>query len=141
MRKIEKEMCAAIKARKECWQKDNTWVYCRGNRIIVRLHGNMIAEIRTDLKAVHYSHCGWPTVTTKSRLNAIANLLGTPGFCQRKGQWYFGFELFHGEGVAKIPAEGIPGMEATAIKVVPMTAEDVSIEDWQAWAERNGLAS
>ena len=37
----------------------------------VRLHGHLIATYSHDLKAVKLSSCGYETVTTKSRLNAL----------------------------------------------------------------------
>ena len=37
----------------------------------VRLHGHLIATFDHNLKAVKLSSCGYETVTTKSRLNAI----------------------------------------------------------------------
>lgn len=39
--------------------------------ISVKLHGNEIAAIRPAEGTVWVSDCGWKTVTTKSRLNAV----------------------------------------------------------------------
>ena len=72
MRKIEKQMNFAI-SNKGNWRKDNTEVEFNEstNCSTVKLHGNSIATFDHNLKAVKLSSCGWETVTTKSRLNAI----------------------------------------------------------------------
>lgn len=84
MRIIEQEMCQAV--REGCdWQKSNTRVRIEagGDCACVYLHGNLIAikDYRTNIW--HYSHCGWRTMTTRSRLNALgANIV------QRNWMWY-----------------------------------------------------
>ena len=77
MRKIEKEMRAAIVDRRD-WSKDNTTVIFPLAGIgKVFLHGNHIADCFTDsdgdLCAVpnRDTLAQWPTVTTKSRLRAL----------------------------------------------------------------------
>jgi hypothetical protein len=95
MRKIEREMVAAIKAQKN-WRKANTEVVCEkdndGAFFTVLLHGNAIAEGEWfdgegDGVAYLYS-CGWKTATTKSRLNAVVAAVGSKEFIfQRKGEW------------------------------------------------------
>jgi hypothetical protein len=56
--------------------------------ISVRLHGNEIAAIRPDEGTVWVSDCGWQTVTTKSRLNALIGCLTRHGgITQRNGEW------------------------------------------------------
>ena len=54
----------------------------------MRLHGNMIAK-RGNGKTL-LSHCGWETVTTKSRLNAILSELRLPCIYQKAFVWYWG---------------------------------------------------
>lgn len=54
------------------------------------LHGNLIAELRGY--NLHATLAGWPTPTTRERLNGICNLAGVPGFYQRdhrqfRGEW------------------------------------------------------
>ena len=70
MRIIEKQMNTAILNRKD-WKNDNTEVIYSPERdaSYVMLHGNHIATIG-DTYLELYS-CGYKTVTTKSRLNAI----------------------------------------------------------------------
>lgn len=59
--------------------------------ISVRLHGNEIAAIRPAENTLWVSDCGWQTVTTKSRLNALIGALTRHGndgtITQRKGEW------------------------------------------------------
>ena len=77
MRKIEKQTLEAIKANRN-FKSGNTEVqggvvYLHGNRIAYRDGGNLVMDTAT----LHR----WPTVTTRSRLNAL-------GFsvCQRNYQ-------------------------------------------------------
>lgn len=61
----------------------------------LRLHGNKIAwhlpqNTETGLNDVALTLAGWPSVTTRERLNGVIDLLGHPyvGISQRKGrQW------------------------------------------------------
>ena len=55
------------------WSSSNTRVEFNDstNCSSVFLHGHQIATFDHNLKAVKLSSCGWQTVTTKSRLNAI----------------------------------------------------------------------
>ena len=71
MRKIESEMNAAIRGRRN-WSKANTSVVINdSNDALVYLHGNFIAKV--SQYAVNLFDGGWQSVTTKSRLNAILN--------------------------------------------------------------------
>tara|TARA_B100001093_G_C26295877_1_gene787267 strand:- start:54 stop:374 length:321 start_codon:yes stop_codon:yes gene_type:complete len=72
MRKIENEMLTAI-ANERDWQSGNTRVSNTDHGLIVRLHGNKIAQIE-DSK-LYLTTCGYETRVTKSRLNAILSLL------------------------------------------------------------------
>jgi len=72
MRKIERQMNFAI-SNKGNWSSSNTRVEYNENTNCssVYLHGHQIATLCHETKAVKLSSCGWQTVTTKSRLNAI----------------------------------------------------------------------
>ena len=72
MRQIEQQMNFAI-THKGNFSKSNTRVEYNENTNCssVYLHGHQIATFEHNLKAVKLSSCGWQTVTTKSRLNAI----------------------------------------------------------------------
>ena len=72
MRKIETQMNSAIR-RQVNWAGSNTSVSYNSNTNCssIYLHGHQIAAVDHNLKAVKLSSCGYTTVTTKSRLNAI----------------------------------------------------------------------
>ena len=72
MRKIESQMNRAIRNKAD-WSSSNTQVSYNDftNCSEVRLHGHSIATFDHSTQAVKISSCGWQTVTTKSRLNAI----------------------------------------------------------------------
>ena len=94
MRKIEREMLFAIYTKAGYWSKANTSVQrCKdaylGDSMRVCLHNNHIATI-SDTGRIMISDAGWPSNTTKSRLNAILNELKgyAYGISQRKFEWY-----------------------------------------------------
>lgn len=61
-----------------------------GNAVF--LHGNKIAEWRED--GLHMSLAGWNTVTTRERLNGIAQVLGLKvGFTQKAFEPYLNRKL------------------------------------------------
>ena len=74
MRKIERQMNFAI-SNKGNWSSSNTQVSFNDstNCSNIFLHGHNIATVEQATNAVKVSSCGWQTVTTKSRLNAILN--------------------------------------------------------------------
>jgi len=89
MRKIEKQMYAAIRDSK-CWKSGNTEVSTDSDGVSrVYLHGNKIAEIGDDYMTIFDG--GWQSNTTKSRLNAIINAFcnaATDGVFQRNFKWF-----------------------------------------------------
>ena len=76
------------------WSSSNTRVEFNDstNCSSVFLHGPQIATFDHNLKAVKISSCGWQTVTTKSRLNAILSEVkyGCSVF-QKQWNWYVSF--------------------------------------------------
>ena len=72
MRKLERQMNFAV-SNKGNWAGSNTQVTYNENTNCssVSLHGHQIATFDHNLKALILSSCGWHSVTTKSRLNAI----------------------------------------------------------------------
>ena len=72
MRKLERQMNFAV-SNKGNWSGSNTQVNYNSNTncSTISLHGHQIATFDHNLKAVKLSSCGYETVTTKSRLNAI----------------------------------------------------------------------
>ena len=93
MRKIEQQMNRAISNRTN-WAGSNTTVSYNDstNCSSVFLHGHRIATVDHSTNAVKVSSCGWQTVTTKSRLNAILSEVkyGCSVF-QKQWNWYVSF--------------------------------------------------
>ena len=93
MRKIEQQMNRAITNRTN-WAGSNTTVTYNDstNCSSVFLHGHQIATVDHSTNAVKVSSCGWQTVTTKSRLNAILSEVkyGCSVF-QKQWNWYVSF--------------------------------------------------
>ena len=93
MRKIEQQMNRAIANRTD-WSSSNTRVEFNDstNCSSVFLHGHQIATVDHATNAVKVSSCGWQTVTTKSRLNAILSEVkyGCSVF-QKNFDWYVSF--------------------------------------------------
>ena len=103
MRKIEKQMQDAIRNRVEYWNGGNTTVETdkEGNQFVT-LHGNLIAQI-SNFGDIKLSSCGWQTVTTKSRLNAILDtFLSGIGVYQKDFVWYINDrEFFDGYTITR----------------------------------------
>ena len=94
MRKIETEMQNALR-NKVNWSKSNTSVSVdnEGNQFVT-LHGNCIATI-SNFGDIKLSSCGWQTVTTKSRLNAILDtFLHGLSVYQKNFEWFIGGDDF-----------------------------------------------
>ena len=91
MRKIEREMIQAIIDGRN-WKKANTEVEAHpsgNNEMRVFLHGNNIASYYDG--NLYVNHCGWQTVTTKSRLNSLINFVVDPtknGIYQKNYKWF-----------------------------------------------------
>ena len=57
--------------------------------IEIRLHGNLIGVVEPDMMRIRLSDCGYRTVTTKSRLNALLRaFVPGEGITQRDFAWY-----------------------------------------------------
>lgn len=77
MRKIGKEMCAAVKERRN-WSCSNTAVVVDNNVVQVILHGSIIYECRGTEEA--FTLAGWDTDVTRNRLRALGvNLIRKNG--------------------------------------------------------------
>ena len=71
----------------------NTWVRTAIREDLqivttVYLHGNMIAQFSGNNWG--FKMCGWPTNTTKSRINALAAAFGRDGVYTKDGKHYSG---------------------------------------------------
>lgn len=89
MRKIEQQMCDAIKENRN-WKCKNTEVCYSDDYGTSRvyLHDNLIAIVSdTDVEVFDG---GWQSVTTKSRLNAICTefCIDGEGIFQKNYQWF-----------------------------------------------------
>jgi len=93
MRKLEKQMNFAL-SNKSNWAGSNTSVSYNENTNCssVYLHGHQIATLDHNTNAVKLSSCGYETVTTKSRLNAILDEVkyGCRVF-QKKFEWFVSY--------------------------------------------------
>ena len=96
MRKIERQKLQAIVDNKD-WSKDNTRVEYNGDLtdcdqafFSVYLHGHKIAVYYPKDQTLYINHCGWKTVTTKSRLNALISFVqgGLSGIYQKNFEWF-----------------------------------------------------
>ena len=98
MRKIEQEMNAAIRYRRN-FSKANTSVRCfKTNGVTtdvdVFLHGNHIASLDTATHKLTIKDGGWQSVTTKSRLNALLDEFApSMGIFQKDWVWYLSDRL------------------------------------------------
>ena len=90
MRKIETDMCAAIRAGKP-FTSGNTRTATNGPLMDVFLHGHLIARRMNG--TWRFNLCGWNTPTTRSRINAIARTFGRAGVNCKAG-------VAHCDGVA-----------------------------------------
>ncbi len=93
MRLIEKQMNFAL-SNKTNWRKDNTQVVYNEstNCSSVYLHGHQIATLDHNTQAIKLDSCGYQTVTTKSRLNAILDEVkyGAKVY-QKNWNWFVSF--------------------------------------------------
>jgi len=94
MRSIEAKMINALRLRKS-WKLNNTEVCFDGRIATVKLHGNMIAELDFAQGDGIYTLANWPTVTTRSRLNALLSEFawGARFFQSKNSQFFSDGEL------------------------------------------------
>ena len=93
MRKIERAMNSAVIS-KSNWSKSNSAVCYNENSncSTISLHGHEIAVYDHNTKAVKLDSCGYETVTTKSRLNALLSevMYGAKVF-QKNWNWFVSY--------------------------------------------------
>ena len=83
MRKVTEKTVSAFLAGKSCTVGNTTT-----DGTVLLLHGNRIAERMPD-GSIMATLAGWPTVTTRERLNGLCRLLGLGGFSQSKHVQYY----------------------------------------------------
>lgn len=115
MRVVEEKMNAAIRSG-GTMRCDNTSVgQCCGLGL-VRLHDNLIAKVHAD--KIEITLAGWPTATTRSRLNALLREFCNTGIHQSKHRQYLGDQ--------EIGARDWYTVARTARSVHGMTEDDVA---------------
>jgi len=113
MRAIERKMIEAIKAGKD-WHSGNTAVHMVPDLgYIVTLHSNNIAVFRNKDRVLGITLAGWPTPTTRSRINAVLFGLATGAVVYRKN----GRSMVSGDGVACTFAREMGSHEWVEVKV------------------------
>lgn len=89
MRKITRDAINAFMAGNN-FSRDNTqvsrpcWAGRCGGQMGLLLHSNLIAIRNAQTGKIQISDAGWPTNTTKERLNGIPGV----SIHQKAGQWY-----------------------------------------------------
>jgi hypothetical protein len=82
MRKIEEQIIKAW-----YWGENKTISNTKTDGASIFLHGNEI--IRRTENGVEFSFCGWSTVTTKSRINAVLSWLNKGYVYQKNYNLYY----------------------------------------------------
>ena len=96
MHKITQNTINVFMSNEESDFKENNtlvenWLNCK----VLVLHGNEIAKREKATGLIMVSHAGWPTVTTKERLNGIPGV----SIQQKMGKWYLNGIEWGGEWV------------------------------------------
>lgn len=89
MRKITKEAAQAFIEGRNFHKSNTRVIKFLGNSVEFRLFDNMIALYSRKLNTLFVTTAGYPTVTTKERLNGILDAFGLPRVYQRDFEWYF----------------------------------------------------
>lgn len=94
MRKITQQAIDAF-MNGRAFKSGNTSVIADQSSSKLLLHGNMIA-LKTVSTGISITHAGFPTVTTKERLNGIPGVR----IHQKAGKWYLHGEPWCGEWIS-----------------------------------------
>jgi hypothetical protein len=98
MRKIEQQVCEAIRSGKDFKEGSSRVEHIEFLELPTRayyyLHDNNIAEIHHD--CIKINHCGYITATTRSRLNALLIEFCGPGY---------GVSMSGGRFLVRMPSE------------------------------------
>jgi hypothetical protein len=93
MRKITQETIEHFYSAKK-FNKANMEIEVLPNVTIMKLYGNAIAYLYNDVKrTLSITNCGWQTVTTKDRLNALEGV----SICQKNFVWYLNGKEWNGK--------------------------------------------
>ena len=96
MRKITQDAIDAFNSQRP-FKRNNTEVRIENSESHMLLHGNTIAI--SDGPRVLITHGGWPTPTTKERLNGITGV----NIHQKDFQWYLNGEAWNGGFIMVFP--------------------------------------
>ena len=116
MRKIEKQMNFAL-SNKSNWAGSNTTVRYNENTNCssVYLHGHEIATYDHNTQGLKLSSCGYETVTTKSRLNAILFELKTGcKVFQKNWNWF----ISNVNGMTQSFQDGMILLDESSLEIV-----------------------
>jgi len=93
MRAITKQSAEAF-MNAERFKKGNMEVEVLPNVTVLKLFGNSIAYRYNDPeRTLSITNCGWDTLTTKERLNALPNV----SIQQKNFEWFLNGEKWNGE--------------------------------------------
>ena len=92
MRKITEQAIASFMGGKD-FKLANTEVEVIGYEVKLWLHGHAIAQWTTNTGDLFVTRAGWPTATTRERLNGIQGVKVT----QRAGEQYLNGKKWNGE--------------------------------------------
>lgn len=84
MRKVSEDAAKALCTAKY-FKRGNTEVVKTPDFYIMKLHGSRIASFSLAANTLHFSLCGFPTLTTRERLNAIFTTLKYPFRIKQSG--------------------------------------------------------
>jgi hypothetical protein len=89
MRQVTEKTCNAFLAG-ESTRCGNTATVIDNGEILLVLHGKTIAKRTLDDNSIVWATlAGWPTVTTRDRLNGLCHKLQSGKFFQSKGEQYY----------------------------------------------------
>jgi len=95
MRKITQNAANAFIAGRPFASGNTTVTINSEGYIAMYLHGNLIARRPMLSREVEMTLAGWPTVTTRERLNGLCQSYGLPSmFGQRDFEQYFGHPMY-----------------------------------------------
>lgn len=92
MRKITEQAARAFHSAQP-FKKSNTEVEVHDRDVVLKLHGHPIAWWNTFTNEFEVTLAGWPTPTTRERLNGLTGVHAT----QRKGIQYLNGDAWAGE--------------------------------------------
>ena len=83
MRTIEEKIFEAFKAGKALKLTKRDAVELDGAKVVYRLWGSAVFSYDKERDAFFFSFCGWPSITTKSRIHALLRSFGLGGVRQK----------------------------------------------------------